>query len=63
MCLSGEGCENAKTTRMLAQKQPYIKRVRNSSLVEWSCAENSTGLKHIPKLGIVLKYSGRGAFF
>ena len=32
--LSGEGCGNAKTTRMLAQKQPLIQRVRNSSLVE-----------------------------
>ena len=31
---------------MLAQKQPYIKRVRNSSLVEWMCAEDVTGLKH-----------------
>ena len=31
---------------MLAQKQPYIQRVRNSSLVERSCAENVTGLKH-----------------
>ena len=32
--LSGEGCGNVKTTRMLAQKQPLIQRVRNSSLVE-----------------------------
>ena len=32
--LSGKGCGNAKTTRMLAQKQPLIQRVRNSSLVE-----------------------------
>ena len=31
---------------MLAQKQPYIQRVRNSSLVERSCAENVPGLKH-----------------
>jgi hypothetical protein len=23
-----------------------LERVRNSSLVEWSCADNSTGLKH-----------------
>ena len=23
-----------------------LKRVRNSSLVEWSCADNVTGLKH-----------------
>ena len=30
---------------MLAQKQPFIQRVRNSSLVERSCAENPTGLK------------------
>ena len=32
--LSGEGCGIAQTTRMLAQKQPHIQRVRNSSLVE-----------------------------
>ena len=38
---------------MLAQKQPLIKRVRNSSLVEWSCAENLTGLKSTPKLGLL----------
>ena len=35
---------------MLAQKQPYIQRVRNSSLVEWFCAENLTGLNDTPKL-------------
>jgi hypothetical protein len=35
---------------MLAQKQPLIQRVRNSSLVQRFCAENSTGLKHTPKL-------------
>ena len=35
---------------MLAQKQPLIQRVRNSSLVEWLCAENVTGLKTVPKL-------------
>ena len=27
--------------------------MRNSSLVEWLGAENVTGLKYIPKLGIV----------
>ena len=32
--LSGKGCGVAQTTRMLAQKQPFIQRVRNSSLVE-----------------------------
>ena len=41
--LSGKGCGISKTTRMLAQKQPHIKRVRNSSLVERSCAENVRG--------------------
>ena len=46
---------------MLAQKQPYIKRVRNSSLVEWFCAENLTGLKCIPKLGMHSNMRGRGA--
>ena len=37
----------AQTTRMLAQKQPFIQRVRNSSLVEWSCAEDVPGLKRV----------------
>ena len=49
--LSVKGCGTAQTTRMLAQKQPHIQRVRNSSLVEWSCAENVTGLSIQPKLG------------
>ena len=29
--------------------------MRNSSLVEWLCAENVTGLKLTPKLGIRMK--------
>ena len=43
--LSGKGCGISKTTRMLAQKQPYIQRVRNSSLVERSCAETDYAMK------------------
>ena len=39
---------------MLAQKQPSIKRVRNSSLVECPRAEDLTGLNDIPKLGMHL---------
>ena len=36
--------------------------MRNSSLVEWFCAEDITGLSNIPKLGLVdLIYRGRGA--
>ena len=34
--------------------------MRNSSLVEWICAENVTGLSMQPKLGNVF-YVGRGA--
>ena len=37
--------------------------MRNSSLVEWLCAENSTGLKHIPKLGLQRNLRGRGALY
>ena len=37
--------------------------MRNSSLVEWLCAENSTGLKHIPKLGLDRNVRGRGALY
>jgi hypothetical protein len=28
-----------------------LERVRNSSLVEWTCAENATGLKHATEIG------------
>ena len=37
--------------------------MRNSSLVEWFCAENSTGLKYIPKLGLDSNVRGRGASY
>ncbi len=41
-----------------------LKRKRNSSLVKRSCAENSTGLSHVPKLGVSASGGrGRGAFF
>ena len=38
--------------------------MRNSSLVKWSCAENSTGLKPITETWIVVFYRllGRRAF-
>ena len=35
--------------------------MRNSSLVEWLCAEDVTGLKSIPKLGMRFRARGRGA--
>ena len=37
--------------------------MRNSSLVEWSCAENLTGLKCTPKLGLDSNVRGRGASY
>ena len=40
-----------------------IKRVRNSSLVKWSGADNVTGLKHgAEATDFVFTRSGRGAF-
>ena len=33
----------------MAQKQPFLERVRNSSLVEHPRADNVTGLSVIPK--------------
>ena len=55
--LSGKGCGIAQTTRMLAQKQPFIQRVSNISLVEWFCAEDVTGLKHITEAwDVLIKY-------
>ena len=47
---------------MLAQKQPFIQRVRNSSLVERLCADNLTGLNLTPKLRQYL-ILGRGALY
>ena len=43
---------------MLARKQPFIQRVRNSSLVERPCVDNKRALNCLPKLRIY----GRGAF-
>ena len=48
---------------MLAQKQPLIQRVRNSSLVERLCAENLTGLNLTPKLRQYSNVLGRGALY
>ena len=61
--LSGKRCEDTQTTRMLAQKQPLIQRVRNSSLVERLCAENLTGLNLTPKLRQYSNVLGRGALY
>ena len=40
-----------------------LERVRNSSLVKWSGADNVTGLKHgTEATDFTLAWSGRGAF-
>ncbi len=39
-----------------------LERVRNSSLVEWSCADNVTGLKHRAEAAdLSASWGGRGA--
>lgn len=38
-----------------------LERVRNSSLVEWSCADNVVGLKHTAEAAAILCVLGRGA--
>ena len=35
-----------KDSQEVGLEAATLKRVRNSSLVEWSCADNVTGLKH-----------------
>jgi hypothetical protein len=36
-----------KDSQEVGSEAAILKRVRNSSLVEWSCADNVTGLKSI----------------
>ena len=38
-----------------------LERVRNSSLVEWSCADNVVGLKYTAEAAAFLFGMGRGA--
>ena len=35
-----------KNSQEVGLEAAILERVRNSSLVEWSCADNVTGLKH-----------------
>src|SRR5262245_66253705 len=37
-----------------------LERVRNSSLVKWSCADDVTGLKHDTEAAGSLRWLGRG---
>ena len=46
---SGKGGADAQTARRLAQRQQCLQGVRNSSLVEYPRADNSTGLSAQPK--------------
>jgi len=52
----------ALTARMLAWKQPFIQRVRNSSLVEPLGADNKRASSILPKLRNWGDLIGRGAF-
>ena len=51
------------TARMLVWKQPFIQRVRNSSLVEGTCVDNNRVSRQAPKVrDSNFKSIGRGAF-
>lgn len=52
--LSGKESAVAETARRLAWEQPYLERVRNSSLVESPCVDNTTGLSNVPKLWVCM---------
>ena len=39
-----------------------LERVRNSSLVEWSCADNVTGLKHTTEAADAALPTGNGVW-
>ncbi len=63
--LSGKGWGVAKTTRMLAQRQPSFKECVTAHRSMWSCAENDRGLSLSPKLQMSRSFRtrrGRGAF-
>ena len=51
-----------KNSQEVGLEAATLERVRNSSLVEWSCADNVTGLKHRAEAAsLCLHMMGRGA--
>ena len=58
--LSGKGCGNSKTTRMLAQKQPYIQRVRNSCLLYTSESVPGTAVHDFYETAQTVEFSVEG---
>ena len=51
-----------KDSQEVGSEAAILKRVRNSSLVEWSCADNVTGLKSRAEAAdFRVSESGRGA--
>ena len=51
-----------KDSQEVGSEAAILKRVRNSSLVEWSCADNLTGLKpRAEAADFRVSGSGRGA--
>jgi hypothetical protein len=51
-----------KNSQEVGLEAAILERVRNSSLVEWSCADNLTGLKpRAEAADFYLSRSGRGA--
>ena len=47
-----------KDSQEVGLEAATLKRVRNSSLVEWSCADNVTGLKHAAEAAALARMRG-----
>ena len=47
-----------KDSQEVGSEAAILKRVRNSSLVEWSCADNVTGLKSPRACPSTVQFSG-----
>ncbi len=62
MCVKWERMWSCQDNQDVGLEAAIIERVRNSSLVEWLCAENVTGLNTPPKLWLGSNVRGRGAF-
>ncbi len=65
MCVKWERMWSCEDNQDVGLEAATIERVRNSSLVEWLCAENVTGLNTPPKLWLehLTMFWGRGALY
>ena len=52
---------NREDSQEVGSEAATLERVRNSSLVKWSCADNVVGLKYTAEAAAFLFGMGRGA--